>query len=80
MNKYWFRKREGIKSKDIGWGFVPISWKGIVSYVLLFVLVVSSGIFFDIFHATTLNGFCFLFTLIILLICFSLINKSKTQK
>lgn len=28
MNKYWFRKRQGLNSKDYGWGWVPITWEG----------------------------------------------------
>jgi len=26
--KYWFRKRRGLFSGDLGWGWVPISWQG----------------------------------------------------
>lgn len=27
-NKYWFRKRRGILTKDLGFGWRPISWQG----------------------------------------------------
>lgn len=27
-NKYWFRKRRGLFSPDLGWGWTPISWEG----------------------------------------------------
>ena len=35
MNKYWFRKRAGLKSKDLGWGWVPVSWEGWLVVVLM---------------------------------------------
>lgn len=28
MNKYWFRKRRGLFSRDLGRGFVPITAEG----------------------------------------------------
>ena len=27
-NQYWFRKRRGLFSPDLGWGWTPISWEG----------------------------------------------------
>jgi len=38
MNKYWFRKRQGLTSNDHGWGWVPISWEG---WTLALVLILS---------------------------------------
>ena len=38
-NKYWFRKRKGLFTKDLGWGWAPISWEGwIVTF--LFIIIV----------------------------------------
>lgn len=43
-NNYWFRYRRGLMSKDLGYGFVPISWQGwiVVSFfvglIFLYVL------------------------------------------
>ena len=42
MNKYWFRKRAGLKSKDLGWGWVPVSWEG-----WLVVVLMIAGVFAD---------------------------------
>lgn len=28
MAEYWFRKRRGLISKDLGWGWIPISKEG----------------------------------------------------
>ena len=79
MNKYWFRTRKGIKSKDLGWGFIPISWEGVVAYILLFALVILSGIYFNILRATTLQGFYFLFIILALMFVFSSLVKAKTR-
>ena len=39
MNKYWFRKRKGLISSDLGWGWVPLSWEGwIVTLVMIYAL------------------------------------------
>lgn len=80
MNKYWFRARKGMQSKDKGWGFVPISWEGAVAYLVLLALIVWDAWYFDILHANTIRGFYFLIVLIILLGVFSLLNKSRTRK
>ncbi len=79
MNKYWFRPRKGLKSKDVGWGFIPISWKGVLMYVALFVLVIFTAFYFNLSSATTIEGFGFLAMLIVLLVSFSLIARKKTK-
>lgn len=43
MNKYWFRKRQGLKSKDLGWGWVPITWEGWTFIVGIVALAVISA-------------------------------------
>lgn len=43
MNKYWFRKRQGLKSKDLGWGWVPISWEGWTLVLLFVAFIFASG-------------------------------------
>ncbi|MDD5341127.1 MAG: hypothetical protein PHC97_01680 [Patescibacteria group bacterium] len=80
MNKFWFRTRKGIKSKDLGWGFIPVSWEGIVAYSVLLVLVILFGAYFDILHANTAQGFYFLFSIVILFFAFSVLAKVKTQR
>lgn len=80
MNEYWFRRRKGINSRDLGWGFIPISREGVAAYILLFVSVILAGVYFDILHATTLQGFGFLLTIILLLCIFRIFAQRKTQK
>lgn len=51
MSKYWFRKREGLQSKDRGYGWVPITWQGwlVVSFLLVFILIAT--ILFAVFES-----------------------------
>ena len=43
MTRYWFRKRKGLMSKDMGWGWMPISWEGwAVIAVFIAILLLSS--------------------------------------
>lgn len=46
MNKYWFRKRRGLKSKDLGWGWVPISWEGWLILISMVASIVISAFIF----------------------------------
>ena len=41
MTKYWFRKRRGLLSPDLGWGWVPISKEGwfVVIAFILFIII-----------------------------------------
>ncbi len=79
MNKFWFRSRKGIKSKDVGWGLVPISWEGVLMGIVLFILVALSAFYFDLANATLSQGLYFLITLLVLLVMFSLIARKKTK-
>ena len=46
-NKYWFRRRAGLKSRDLGYGYVPVSWEGWI-IVLFFILVFAGLVFYFI--------------------------------
>lgn len=80
MAKYWFRARKGLKSKDFGWGYIPISWEGVAAYIVLIGLLILAAVYFNVIHATFTQGILFLVAIIVLLIIFALIAKSKTQK
>ena len=58
MNKYWFRKRRGLFSKDLGYGWVPITLEGGVS-VTVFILIIIVLIFLvaRLFLNSLLNSF-----------------------
>ncbi len=40
----WFRPRKGLMSKDLGYGWVPITWEGWL-VVITFIAVVTGGMF-----------------------------------
>lgn len=47
----WFRKRKGLFSRDMGYGYVPISWEGWVSLAVFILgilfLVYITGLYKD---------------------------------
>jgi len=78
-NKVWFRKRKGLFSKDLGYGWVPISWQGNV-IILLFILINVVGNIYFGFPYKENSIVNFFITLILSIIIFSIIAKSKTKK
>ena len=78
-NKFWFRKRRGLFSRDLGWGWVPISWQGNVT-ILLFIL---ANIVVNIYSGFPYAGnsvAIFLTMLGLSIILFAIIANSKTKK
>lgn len=66
MNKYWFRKRRGLLTKDLRWGWIPISWEGWVTIVVTLALMIGSGFVIDVYsdEATLAQGLLFLASLL----------------
>jgi hypothetical protein len=64
INKYWF------KSKKFGWGFVPISWEGWITTLMLLVLVQLSAYLNNIFsdQITYKDTLSFLFDSILIIL------------
>ncbi len=79
MKKFWFRKRKGLFTKELGWGYIPISWEGTVLYLVLFALILFFFFYFNLTNATTWEGIYFTITLLVLLIVFNFVAKSKTK-
>jgi len=81
MTTYWFRKRKGIRSKDLGYGFVPISREGWLSTLVfvLFILFIgySNGLFQDDPEKINMIGYYIEF--IICLVIFIFFAKSKCE-
>ncbi len=48
MSKYWFRKRQGLYSKDLGWGWVPISWQGWLLIIAVIGVILATSIGFGL--------------------------------
>ncbi|MFA5071658.1 MAG: hypothetical protein WC511_04855 [Candidatus Pacearchaeota archaeon] len=78
-NKIWFRKRKGIFSKDLGYGWVPVSWEGNIM-ILLFILVNVVGDIYFGFPYKENSIINFMITLVASIIIFSIIAKYKTKK
>lgn len=79
MNKNWFRARKGLRSKDMGWGFIPISREGIAAYLVLLAVITALGFFFNILNPTNTEGVSFLISALAAMGLFSLIVKSKNR-
>jgi hypothetical protein len=78
--KYWFRKRKGIFSKDLGYGWVPITWQGCLIIIIVIGLAIFSAMYFDLMHADISSGLGFLLSLIILMLALSNLADKKTEK
>lgn len=78
-NKIWFRKRKGLFSKDLGYGWMPVSWQG-YAMIFLFILINLLGILYFGFPYRENSVVNFFITLILSIIIFSIIAKNKTKK
>jgi hypothetical protein len=74
----WFRKRKGLLSADLGWGWIPISWQGGVMVLIFVALIVFSAFYFRI---GVVGGevLKFLTTFFLALVVFSIIARRKTK-
>ncbi len=79
MTKHWFRERQGLLSKDLGWGFTPISWEGWVSTAVLL------GVVLLLAYVTKINknpailtqGIEFVIGLLIVIVLFWVFAKER---
>lgn len=82
MNKYWFRKRRGLWSKDLGWGWMPITWEGYVVVGLFFILIGvvahSTGMLSG--EVSLAAGFMFLAAVLILISFAAIVSRVKTEQ
>lgn len=78
-NKFWFRKRKGLFSKDLGYGWIPISWQGSVVIFLFILANIVGNIYFGFPYAK--NSIAIFFAMLgTSIIIFSIIAKFKTKK
>lgn len=83
IGKPWFRKRRGLFSPDLGWGYVPISWEGWVSILVFIGIVLGWTAFMGLFNAelaTDADGINFAIGLFVLIIMFVGFCHSKVKK
>lgn len=79
MNKYWFRKRQGIKSKDLGYGFVPISWEGWILTLSFIGVLLYLPYNMGLYNSDAADpGVQFVIILISLIVLFFFIAKSRS--
>ncbi len=79
MNKHWFRKRKGLMTKDLGWGWRPITWEGHLTTAGFVALILVAFFIFDLYKATLNQGIGFIVALAVLILIFSLIANKKTE-
>jgi len=72
MNKYWFRKRRGFFTRDLGYGWVPITVEGWVSVAVFISSIVVFAFYFEIWNKNIrpLDFTLYLFSLIALFCLF----------
>jgi hypothetical protein len=76
--KFWFRKRKGLFSKDLGYGWVPVSWEGNITILLFILANIVGNIYFGFPYAEN-SVIKFLFMLGFSMILFAIIAKFKTK-
>jgi len=84
MNKYWFRKRRGLFTWDMGWGWIPISWEGWLLLAMYFIAIFSAGILEGVYKpdASISEGiwFCVDLLFLTLLLAFVCSRKCRPDK
>lgn len=81
MNKYWFRKRQGLRSKDLGWGWAPISWEGWATIILTLFVILIAGYLLGVYSAdiSVFTGALFLLTCLVFILLAAFVSKAKTE-
>ncbi|MBT5021252.1 hypothetical protein HOK51_11365 [Candidatus Woesearchaeota archaeon] len=81
-NKYWFRKRRGLFTRDLGWGYTPVSWEGWTSVIVLVMILLSASLFFSTSGEgmSTIEGVKLLFVLLVIIVAFVIFSETKTNK
>lgn len=79
-NKYWFRKRKGLKSRDMGYGWVPISWEGWLSVGFLVLGILGIMMYFGVFNEQpVIAEIQFLFYVLVWVALFAFFARSKSK-
>ena len=55
-NDFWFRRRKGLFTKDLGWGYLPINWQGWASTFIWLLFIGIFAIRFDVFQGTPVKS------------------------
>jgi hypothetical protein len=79
-NKPWFRKRQGLMSSDLGYGWIPISWEGWTMLTILLVLNFASVFYFNLASGSADSIIKFLTVFFLSVLVFALIAMMKTSR
>jgi len=79
MTQYWFRRRRGLFTKDLGWGWVPTSWEGWVVIGATLAIVVGTFFAFDLTNGSYGRGLGFLLSLIVIIMISGRVSEWKTK-
>ena len=79
MNQYWFRRRKGLFTRGLGWGYTPISWEGVALSFSAVLLFVGGAFYFDIDDGSTERVVPFLLFMAVVLVLFFLAAKKKSR-
>jgi hypothetical protein len=80
MTKYWFRRRKGLFSKDLGWGWIPISIEGWLVIVATLAIIVGSFFLLGVRNGDYIRGLGFLGLIIVLILVSGAISEYKTKR
>ncbi|MFC1587746.1 hypothetical protein ACFL54_05495 [Planctomycetota bacterium] len=73
--QYWFKPRTWM-----GFGWIPVTWEGVLMYLFLLAGVIFSAWFFNLINPTVMQGFSFLGTILLLMFLFGILADHKTTK
>lgn len=78
----WFRKRKGLMTKDLGYGYIPIKWQGWIVLIIWLILVFGAAFYFNLLGkaASLQNGLKFIGVFVVVTVIFVLIAMKKTEK
>ena len=81
MNKYWFRKRKGLFTKDLGYGWVPISWEGWAVLLGCLTVIVLASFSFDLYGGSTtfFQGIGFAIVVIAVIVFGAFVSNLKVK-
>ena len=70
MNEYWFRRRRGLLSSDLGWGWIPISTEG---------WLITLGMIGTLYWVLTKTDYNKWISLVVIIVIFAFIADLKTE-
>jgi hypothetical protein len=76
---FWFRKRRGLFSPDLGYGWIPITWQGYIAVLLLIAVNAFSVFYFGLVSGEEESVLKSLTVFALSLLAFVIIAMNKTR-